>query len=104
MSRSDPPRSSTAARSPRSDLADEPPDEDARRAPSPGRRFNLRFAAFVRWLHIYLSMFGLAAIVFFSLTGIPHQPQEGLDQPGIMLQKESLENVVGTQFRPVDRK
>ena len=41
---------------------------------------------------------------FFSLTGIPHQPQKGLDQPGIVLQKEPLETVVGTQFRPVDRK
>ncbi len=30
----------------------------------------LRLASFVRWLHTYLSMFGLAALLFFSLTGI----------------------------------
>ena len=24
----------------------------------------------MRWLHIYLSMFGLAAVLFFSVTGI----------------------------------
>ncbi|HEV3167478.1 MAG TPA: PepSY-associated TM helix domain-containing protein, partial [Isosphaeraceae bacterium] len=34
------------------------------------RRISIRFAAIVRWLHIYLSMFGLAAVLFFSVTGI----------------------------------
>ena len=33
------------------------------------RRLAIRFAKFVRWLHIYLSMFGLA-VLFFSATGI----------------------------------
>ena len=42
-----------------------------RRPPAaPGRRLGLRLASFVRWLHTYLSMFGLAALLFFSLTGI----------------------------------
>jgi hypothetical protein len=30
----------------------------------------IRFAALARWLHIYLSMFGLAAVLFFSVTGV----------------------------------
>lgn len=39
-------------------------------SPTPRRRLNLRLAAFMRWIHIYLSMFSLAAILFFSATGI----------------------------------
>jgi hypothetical protein len=46
-----------------------PPGDDGRR-PTPGRRLGLKLAAFIRWLHTYLSMFGLAALLFFSLTGI----------------------------------
>lgn len=38
--------------------------------PATGRRFSRKLAAFMRWLHIYLSMFGLAALLFFSVTGI----------------------------------
>ena len=34
------------------------------------RRFNIRFAKLMRWLHIYLSMFSLAIVLFFSVTGI----------------------------------
>ena len=34
------------------------------------RRLAIRFAKLMRWLHIYLSMFGLAAVLFFSATGI----------------------------------
>jgi hypothetical protein len=34
------------------------------------RRLAIRFAKLMRWLHIYLSMFGLAAVLFFSVTGI----------------------------------
>ena len=34
------------------------------------RRLGIRLAALMRWLHIYLSMFGLAVILFFSLTGV----------------------------------
>ncbi len=30
----------------------------------------IRFAALIRWLHIYLSMFGLASVLFFSMTGL----------------------------------
>jgi len=30
----------------------------------------IRFAALIRWLHIYLSMFGLASVLFFSVTGL----------------------------------
>jgi len=35
------------------------------------RRLSIRFAKLMRWLHIYLSMFGLAAVLFFSVTGLP---------------------------------
>jgi uncharacterized protein len=34
------------------------------------RRLAIRFAKLFRWLHIYLSMFGLAVVLFFSATGI----------------------------------
>ncbi len=34
------------------------------------RRLNIRFAKLILWLHIYVSMFGLAAVLFFSVTGI----------------------------------
>jgi hypothetical protein len=34
------------------------------------RHFKHHFAAAMRWLHIYLSMFGLASVLFFGLTGI----------------------------------
>ncbi len=30
----------------------------------------IRFAGLIRWLHIYLSMFGLASVLFFSVTGL----------------------------------
>jgi hypothetical protein len=34
------------------------------------RRLSIRFAKLMRWLHIYLSMFGLAVVLFFSVTGL----------------------------------
>ena len=34
------------------------------------KRFKRGFAFWSRWLHIYTSMFGLAAILFFSVTGL----------------------------------
>jgi hypothetical protein len=34
------------------------------------RRLSIRFAKLMRWLHIYLSMFSLAVVLFFSVTGI----------------------------------
>jgi hypothetical protein len=34
------------------------------------RRLNIKFAKVMRWLHIYLSMFSLAVVLFFSVTGI----------------------------------
>lgn len=34
------------------------------------RRLAIRFVKVVRWLHIYVSMFGLAAVLFFSATGV----------------------------------
>lgn len=34
------------------------------------RRIAIKLAALLRWLHIYTSMLGLAAILFFSVTGL----------------------------------
>jgi hypothetical protein len=34
------------------------------------RRLSIKFAKLSRWLHIYLSMFSLAVVLFFSVTGI----------------------------------
>ena len=68
MSRSIPPPSSNAGKSSRGEIEEKP---DARNnPPSLSRKVNLRLAAFLRWTHIYLSMFGLAALLFFSVTGI----------------------------------
>src|SRR3954452_4984480 len=71
MSRSSPPSSTTAGKGQR------PPDDPvapqsvaANNGPSLKRKLNLRLAALMRWLHIYLSMFGLATILFFGVTGI----------------------------------
>lgn len=36
----------------------------------PRRSFSTRFAGAVRWLHIYLSLLGFAALTFFAVTGI----------------------------------
>jgi uncharacterized protein len=66
MSRSNPPRSSIVERVRESSHGER--GERPRR--SLRRRLNIKFAALIRWLHIYLSMFGLAAILFFSVTGI----------------------------------
>jgi hypothetical protein len=34
------------------------------------RRLAIRLAATLRWLHVYLSMLGLATVLFFSVTGL----------------------------------
>src|SRR4051812_9492112 len=70
MSRSNPLRSSIAERlRQKSDAADLSASHAAH-ARSLRRRLNIKFPALMRWLHIYLSMFGLAAVLFFSVTGI----------------------------------
>ena len=69
MSRSSPPRSSIAARLRQRAHADER-DSPATSLGRSARRLAIRFAKLVRWLHIYVSMFGLAAVLFFSVTGV----------------------------------
>ena len=67
MSRSSPPRSTIAASlRQKSDslLPSKPPARPLK------RRLNIRFAKLMRWLHIYLSMFSLGVVLFFSVTGI----------------------------------
>ena len=34
------------------------------------RTLRIRLVKLMLWLHIYVSMFGLAAVLFFSVTGI----------------------------------
>ena len=70
MSRSSPPQSPTAGRDLQNDPNENPPGDSRNSPPSLKRRLNLRLAALMRWTHIYLSMFSLAAILFFSVTGI----------------------------------
>jgi uncharacterized protein len=67
MSRSSPPRSTIAAslrQNSDSLLPSKPPARPLR------RRLNIKFAKLMRWLHIYLSMFSLGVVLFFSVTGI----------------------------------
>lgn len=67
MSRSNPPPSPIATRA----KTISPANETTAAAPRPRRRaLSVRFAALARWLHIYASMLGLAAVLFFSVTGI----------------------------------
>ncbi len=67
MSRSSRPLSSIAERPEENDGSASPSSSDSR---TPRRKLSLRFAAWMRWLHIYLSMFGLAAVLFFGVTGL----------------------------------
>jgi uncharacterized protein len=46
-----------------------PPSEKKPRAKN-HKQFRRTLASWSRWLHIYLSMFGLVAILFFSVTGL----------------------------------
>ena len=67
MSRSEPPPSSIAERVRRGSHPDLPPGAHPRRL---RRRLGIRLAAVMLWLHIYVSMFGLAAVLFFGVTGL----------------------------------
>jgi uncharacterized protein len=67
MSRSDPPRSSIVERLRRNS----PPRPNGQaHGRSLGRSLRIRVVKLTLWLHIYISMFGLAAVLFFSVTGI----------------------------------
>ena len=66
MSRSNPPRSSIVQRLRSQSTPNDVPHHDRPRS----RRWAIRLAALFRWLHIYLSMFGLATVLFFGVTGL----------------------------------
>jgi hypothetical protein len=67
MSRSSLLPSSIGESDPQSRIPEAPSSANGR----PARRtLSIRFAALIRWLHIYLSMFGLASVLFFSVTGL----------------------------------
>lgn len=69
MSRSSPQQLSTATQP--SQETSESVECDANRSISLGdRSWHRRVVRTTRWLHVYLSMLGLAVIVFFSVTGI----------------------------------
>lgn len=69
MSRSSPLRSNTAPRP--NQETNESVERDAHGSASHGGwSWHRRIVRTTRWLHVYLSMLGLAVIVFFSLTGI----------------------------------
>jgi uncharacterized protein len=67
MSRSSPPRSSIVERLRRNSPAEADRPAHGR---SLGRTLKIRLVKLTLWLHIYVSMFGLAAVLFFSVTGI----------------------------------
>ena len=48
------------------------------------------FNSLIRWVHIYLSMFGFAALFFFAVTGIT------LNHPGWMEGNQKAERMTGT--------
>jgi hypothetical protein len=47
------------------------------------RRLAIKLAAMTLWLHVYVSVFGLAAVLFFSVTGLT------LNHPGWFLARPS---------------
>jgi hypothetical protein len=67
MSRSDPPRSSIVERLRRNSPA---PGDHPAHGRTRGRTLKIRVVRVALWLHIYVSMFGLATVMFFSVTGI----------------------------------
>jgi hypothetical protein len=67
MSRSDPHRSSIVEKLRRNSPAQA--DHPAHRRSVP-RSLKIKLVKVTLWLHIYVSMFGLAAVLFFSVTGI----------------------------------
>ena len=69
MSRSDLPRSNIAARF-KQNQSSHPVSHPSGPSRSWKRKLNIRFAKLMLWLHIYVSMLGLAAVLFFSVTGI----------------------------------
>ncbi len=72
MSKSSPRPSPSAAKTLASEAAARRAVANDSSTPRPHhiRKFSNRLAAFMRWLHIYLSLFGLFALLFFSVTGI----------------------------------
>lgn len=48
----------------------DPPDSSTLNPSSPRRAGWLTFAAVCRWLHIYLSLLGFTALLFFAVTGL----------------------------------
>jgi hypothetical protein len=53
----------------------------AEHARSLRRRIAIRTAAVMRWLHIYSSMFGLAVVLFFSVTGLTLNHPDWFGEP-----------------------
>lgn len=82
-----------------SDTVDTPPSNTDQRS---GRRLSTRLHALTRWLHIYMSLFGLAATLFFGVTGLTlNHPDwfdtgyEAIREESGEIEKSLLENVNG---------
>lgn len=60
---------STESRRPPPNLSSSSAADKSLKSPA-SRRWRQSIASVSRWLHIYLSMFGFATILFFSVTGI----------------------------------
>ncbi len=78
MSRSSPPRSSIDERVPNDRAPGGRRGEPSRPL---RRRIAIRTAAVMRWLHIYVSMFGMAAVLFFSVTGLTLNHPDWFGEP-----------------------
>jgi hypothetical protein len=53
----------------------------------------------MRWLHIYVSMFGLAVVLFFSVTGLTLNHPDWFGEPG---RRASAEGRMSTEWLRVD--
>ena len=63
------------------------------------RRLSIRFAKLMRWLHIYLSMFSLGVVLFFSVTGITLNHPDWFFSEALS-QREAEGEIKSTWLRP----
>ena len=58
------------------------------------RRIAIKSAAIFRWLHIYVSLFGLASVLFFSLTGVT------LNHPNLFFSESERRTEIEADLKP----
>ena len=70
-------------------MDDSPAERRPRPAMSAGKHLRRLLAKWSRWLHIYLSMFGLATILFFCATGLTlNHPDWFFEESTVQLEGE----------------